>query len=84
MNIFSKNPKLSLEKFLVMGAVGLYVLKHIQLKRSGELAGEPDLLLKIDKEKMFEAAKKKFKLSDLQAATLEGVYDSMTSKKEEL
>lgn len=82
--IFSKNPKLSVEKMLVFGALGLYVFKHIQLQRSGQLSGEPDLLLKIDKQKLFDHASKMMNMNPAQRTLLEGLYDHMMQKKEDV
>lgn len=79
--MFSTNPKLSLEKFLVFGAVGLYVMKYINLKSQGELNGEPDLLVKIDKQKMFDLAQRQFKLNPAQRMMMEGIYDSLISQQ---
>lgn len=84
MDFFSKNPKLSLEKMLVFGALGLYVFKYVQLKKQGQLSGEPDMLLKIDKRKMFDIAGKRFKLSEAQRNVLEGVYDHMVGNQNEI
>jgi hypothetical protein len=81
--LFSKNPKLSLEKMLVFGAIGLYVAKHIKLKKEGQLAGEPDLMLKIDKKKMFDMAQKHLKLNPAIRQTMEGLYDTMLTEKDE-
>lgn len=83
MNIFSKNPKLSLEKMLVFGALGLYVYRHLQLQRKGELKGEPDLMLRIDKQKVVETASKHLKLSGAQKAVLGGLVDTVLGGEDE-
>jgi len=38
------------------------------------------LLLKIDKSKVFEVAKRRFNLSDAQTNALEGIYDHFMDK----
>ncbi len=81
--MFSKNPKLTVERMLVLGALGLYVAKHIRLKKQGELAGEPDLLVKVDKKKMFDLAQKHLNLNPAIRQTMEGLYETMMSEKDE-
>lgn len=80
MNWLSKNPKLSTEKLLVFGALGIYLVRHMMLQKSGQLGNEPPLMLKIDKSKLFEVAKRRFNLSEAQATTLEGLYDHFMNK----
>lgn len=80
---FSKDPKLSFQKLLVFGAVGYYIYTHIRLKRQGALSGEPDLLVSIDKKKMFDLAEKRFSLNPLHRSMLEGVYDTIFLKGED-
>lgn len=82
--MLSKNPKLSLEKALIFSAIGLYVYKYAMLKKQGELAGEPDLMVKIDKQKMFDLAEKKLNLNPIARQAMEGLYDAMTTAKEEI
>lgn len=79
MNL-SNNPKLSAEKLLIFGALGLYLFKYIQLQRQGQLAGDPDLMLKIDKKKMFDAAAKQFNINPLVRTAMEGIYDTMLNE----
>lgn len=74
---FSNDPKLCVEKLLVFGALGLYIYKHIMLKKSGELAGEPDFMLKVDKDKIFDYASKRFSMNPAQRAVLENIYDHL-------
>jgi len=80
MNWLSKNPKLSTEKFLVFGALAIYLFRHTMLQKKGQLGNEPPLLLKIDKSKVFEVAKRRFNLSDAQTNALEGIYDHFMDK----
>ena len=84
LNFLSKNPKLSLEKFLVFGAVGLYIFKYIKLQQKGQLSGEPAMLLKIDKKKMFDMAEKKFKIDPFVRQAMEGVYDNMMKEESDV
>jgi len=37
MNWLSKNPKLSTEKFLVFGALAIYLFRHTMLQKKGQL-----------------------------------------------
>jgi hypothetical protein len=83
-NMLSKNPKLSVEKMLVFGALGLYVYKYVMLKKQGQLSGDPELAVKIDKQKMFDMAEKQFKLNPFMRQAMEGLYDTMMAEKEEV
>lgn len=80
--MLSKNPKLSMERLLIFGAVGLYLYKYLSLQKKGELAGEPDLLVKVDKQKMFDMAQKKLRLNPMQRMAMEGIYSSLFEKGE--
>lgn len=75
----SNDPKLSLEKMLIFGALGLYLYKYIMLQKAGQLSGDPDLLVKIDKKKMFDAASKQFKINPVVRTAMEGIFDTMMS-----
>lgn len=78
----SKNPKLAMERMLVFGALGIYLLSHIKLQKQGQLAGEPDLLLKINKKKLFDSASKLFKMTPTQRTALEGLYEHFMEEEE--
>lgn len=81
--MLSKNPKLTAERLLIFGAIGIYLLKYVNLKKQGQLAGEPDLAIKIDKQKMFDMAAKHFNINPAQRQVMEGIYDSLMEEKAE-
>lgn len=73
----SNNPNLRLQKFLVFGALGLYIIQQLRLQAKGQLAGDNSLLVKIDKKKIFDVAAKRFNMNTAQRTMLEGVYDHL-------
>lgn len=77
----SKNPQLSIQRLLVFGAVGYYIYSHVKLKQKGQLGNEPDLMVNIDKKKMFDMAEKRFQLNPMHRSMLEGLYDQMFKKE---
>jgi len=82
--MLSKNPKLAAERLLIFGALGIYLYRYMKLKKEGQLAGEPDLAVKIDKQKMFDMAAKQFNIREPQRQVLEGLYDSMMKDENEV
>jgi len=82
--MFSSDKQLQFEKLLVFGALGLYLFKHIKLQREGKLGeNEPDLLLKIDRKKMFDAAEKHFSMNPAQRMMMEGVFTNLFKNEDE-
>jgi hypothetical protein len=81
--IFSNSPDLKLQKLLVFGALGLYLIQQLRLQAKGQLAGDDSLLLKIDKKNIFDSAAKRFNMNKIQRSLLEGVYDELMKDKDD-
>lgn len=76
----SKNPALSMERLLVYAALGWYLFRQVQLQKSGALAGDDGWMVKIDKEKMFDVASKKFGLNPVHRGIMEQMFESALNR----
>lgn len=76
----SKNPALSFERMLVYAALGFYLFQQIKLQKQGALSGEDHWMVKIDKEKMFNMASKKFNLNPIHRGIFEQIFTQMVEK----
>lgn len=78
----SKNPALSFERLLVYSALGYYLFRQIQLQKKGTLAGDDSWMVKVDKQKLFDMAEKKFKLNPMQRGIMEQMFNHIGGTKE--
>ena len=78
--MLSNDPKLKLERLLVFSALGVYLLRHFQLQNAGQLGSTDNLMVNVDKKKVFDLAERQFKMNPVQRQALEGLYDRFAEK----
>lgn len=71
-----KSDALSFEKVLVYAALGYYLYRQVNVQKNGSLGGN-DWMVKIDKEKMFKMAEKKFNLNPIHRGIMERLFNSV-------